>query len=296
MPCFYPLIAYLSADLTASGKRQVVFSPTASFTGLPMKLPCGQCVGCRLERSRQWAVRCLHENKCHDRSVFLTLTYDDDHLPDGGTLIKRDLQLFMKRLRKSRFEKVRFYACGEYGETTFRPHYHVLLFGTDFPDKRFYKDSPAGEPLYRSCELDSLWSCGVHSIGAVTFESAAYCARYVMKKITGPMADWHYSGREPEFVNMSRKPGIGAPWLARFGSEVYRHDSVIVRGIEARPPRFYDNKYELVDPDRMKLIVKDRRASGIGGRFDPENSLDRRRVRERVATAKVNLYRRDVDG
>lgn len=292
--CYAPLIAYRSAELTATGKRGIVFSPTLSHSGLMLKLPCGQCVGCRLERSRQWAVRCMHENKCHDTSVFLTLTYDDDHLPDGGSLVKRDLQLFMKRVRKARDSPVRFYGCGEYGDTTYRPHYHVLLFGTDFADKRYHTKSKSGEPLFTSNELSELWPVGVHSIGAVTFESAAYCARYVMKKITGDLAADHYEGREPEFVNMSRRPGIGAPWLEKYGSEVYTHDSVIVRGIEARPPRFYDNKYELVDAGRMELVRKARRSATCGGRFHPDNTPARRFVRETVANAKVNLYNRDV--
>lgn len=294
MPCYGPLTAYYAKEVNPTGKRSLVFSPTASHSGLPIKLPCGQCIGCRLERSRQWAVRCLHENRCHDTSVFLTLTYDDCHLPASGSLVKRDLQLFMKRVRKSRCETLRFFACGEYGDTTNRPHYHVLLFGTDFADKRFYKETPSGESIFSSDELSSLWPQGRNAIGAVSFESAAYVARYCLKKITGPSADWHYSGREPEFVNMSRRPGIGSSWLERFGSEVYTHDSVIIRGVEARPPRFYDNRYELVDPARMQLIVKSRRVTGK--LFDPENSSRRRRTREVVKTAQVGLYRRDVDG
>lgn len=291
MPCYGPLTAFYAKEVNPTGKRSLVFNPTLSHSGIPIKLPCGQCIGCRLERSRQWAVRCLHENKCHDSSAFLTLTYDDEHLPQGATLVKRDLQLFMKRIRKSRTNTLRFFACGEYGETTLRPHYHVLLFGTDFGDKRFYKEK-AGEKLYTSAELDDIWSMGRTAIGAVSFESAAYVARYVLKKVTGESADWHYSGRVPEFVNMSRRPGIGATWLSRYGSEVYTHDSVIVRGIEARPPRFYDNRYELVDPAKMQEIVKSRRVTGK--LFDPENSSRRRRTREVVKTAQVGLYRRDV--
>lgn len=293
MACYSPLIGYYSAERTKSGKRGIVFSPPLSFSGLPLKLPCGQCVGCRLEKSRQWAVRCLHENKMHETSCFVTLTYSDDYLPDGGTLVKRDLQLFMKRLRKSRHEKVRFYACGEYGETTFRPHYHLLLFGIDFPDKRLCKRDARGLEYFSSAELGEVWPYGRNVIGAVTFESAAYVARYVMKKVTGDAAEYHYGGREPEFVLMSRRPGIGATWLERNGAEVYKHDSVIVRGVEARPPRYYDKKYELVDAVGMQEIVKERRANSIGRHA--ENQLDRRRVRERVCHAKLGLYKRDVE-
>lgn len=283
------MIGYYSEELTKNGKRGIVFSPTASHSGLPLKLPCGQCVGCRLEKSRQWAVRCVHESKMHDENVFVTLTYDDDNLPAGRSLVKRDLQLFMKRLRKSRPEKVRFYACGEYGDVTERPHYHILLFGTDFPDKKKYKENPSGGYLYDSSELRELWPFGSNLLGDVTFDSAAYVARYCMKKITGDHAEWHYAGREPEFSLMSRRPGIGATWLEKYGSECYRRDSVVMNGVECKPPRFYDVKYKVVDSDAMSRVEKSRRRI----RSD-ENSLDRRRVREKVCYAKLNLKRKTL--
>jgi hypothetical protein len=100
-----------------------------------LELPCGQCIGCRLERSRQWAMRCLHESSLYDRNAFVTLTYDDEHLPPGGSLNYPDFQRFMKRLRKNSKSPIRFYMGGEYGESTLRPHFHVCLFGYDFPDK-----------------------------------------------------------------------------------------------------------------------------------------------------------------
>src|SRR3954449_8205389 len=119
MPCYCPQSAYR----TSSGG--VTFCRSGSLSGEKFSLPCGQCIGCRLERSRQWAMRCVHENKMHPRSSFVTLTYDDKNIPPAGSLSKRDFQLFMKRLRKSQSNPLRFFACGEYGETTHRPHYHV---------------------------------------------------------------------------------------------------------------------------------------------------------------------------
>lgn len=171
----------------------------------------------------------------------------------------------------------------------------MLLYGTDFPDQRYVKDAKDGTPLYSSYELSNLWPYGLNALGDVTFESAAYVARYVLKKVSGPLAEWHYSGREPEFVNMSRRPGIGAPWIARFGSEVYSHDSVIIRGIEARPPRFYDNKYEIADPIKFELVKRERMRNSKGWVKDPEQRFERRIVREAVAHSKANLYRRDVN-
>lgn len=149
-----------------------------------LSLPCGQCIGCRLEYSRQWAIRCMHESTLHDQSCFITLTYSDDNLPEHGTLILRDFQLFMKRLR---FEfsnvKIRFYHCGEYGEKFGRPHYHALLFGIDFEaDRTLYSQSKQGSKLYVSDTLNKLWNKGFATIGNITFESAAYVARYVVKK------------------------------------------------------------------------------------------------------------------
>ena len=158
MACYAPLIGYYSDEVTKNGKRGLTFSPRASFSGLPLKIACGQCIGCRLERSRQWAVRCVHENKMHDVSSFVTLTYDNDYLPSGGTLVKRDLQLFMKRLRRSRDEKIRFYACGEYGDATQRPHYHLLLFGCGFSDQRLRSRSRSGDmDYYDSEQLRAVW-------------------------------------------------------------------------------------------------------------------------------------------
>lgn len=291
MACYAPLIGYYAEELTKNGKRGLTFSPRASFSGLPVKIACGQCIGCRLEKSRQWAVRCVHESKCHTVNSFVTLTYDDDHLPEGGTLVKRDLQLFMKRLRKSfSDERIRFYACGEYGERTNRPHYHLLLFNCWFGDSRLREKSRAGMDYYSSSRLEEIWGGGQCMIGEVSFESAAYVARYVMKKITGPMAEWHYGGREPEFTLMSRRPGIGLPWLEKYGPEVYRNDSCISRGKEVRPPRYYDCKWREVDERRMDAVAKSRKAANIG--LLREQELDRRRVRERCAMARLGLTTR----
>lgn len=148
-----------------------------------MKIPCGKCPGCKLEQSRQWAVRCLHEKRLHTESCFVTLTYDDAHLPPGNTLVKADLQNFLKRLRHDTGPGLRFFACGEYGSKTLRPHYHLLLLNSDFADKKLIKSGSAYN-LYGSARLSKLWPFGHHALGDVTFESAAYVARYCMKKKT----------------------------------------------------------------------------------------------------------------
>lgn len=243
----------------------------------------------------------MHEKQLHNENVFVTLTYDNPSLPEGGTLVKRDLQLFMKRLRKERGAGVRFYACGEYGEQTFRPHYHAILFNCEFPDKKLVKKAPCGEDLFSSEELFDLWPFGNNVIGSVTFDSAAYVARYIMKKVTGAKAGSHYDvtdsdgvvhARIPEFTVMSRRPGIGSHWFDQYGRHAYLFDTVVINGKEVRPPRFYDTRYELLDPSAFDVLKAKRRAKALLHRSD--NTPDRRKVCEVVAAARVNLKRRAI--
>lgn len=291
VPCYSPLTAYYSATRGESGKRGITFQRSASFSGNPLQLPCGQCIGCRLERSRQWAVRCMHEYRmCFNAgfdSSFVTLTYDEKHLPDDGGLRKRDLQLFMKRLRKQTGEGVRFYACGEYGGQFGRPHYHVLLFNRGFDDKKLYSKAKRGEDLYDSASLRELWPMGRNVIGSVSFDSCAYVARYCVDKVTGDKADDWYQGRQPEFTCMSRRPGIGSSYYAKYGTEAYKHDSIVMNGREMRPPRFYDTRYELVDSVHLGELRKKRRRKALLQKAD--NLPDRRRVREVFELKKLAL-------
>ena len=131
MPCFCPLEGWRSKDRSSTGKRKIVFNPRDALRDMPVTVPCGQCIGCRLERSRQWAVRCIHEASLHEDNCFITLTYDDAHLPTDLSLNVSHFQKFMKRLRKRFGEGIRFFHCGEYGENFGRPHYHACLFTSD---------------------------------------------------------------------------------------------------------------------------------------------------------------------
>lgn len=290
MPCYGPLTGYFGKERhPVTGRRSLVFNKNDAFSGVPVVVPCGQCIGCKLERSRQWAMRCMHEKRMHADSAFLTMTYDEKHLPARGSLVKRDLQLFMKRLRLKRSSGLRFFACGEYGETTGRPHYHVLLFNTSFPDMRFWKQ--AGEnPLYASVELDGLWKNGNCLIGEVTFDSCAYVARYCTKVITGDRAEAHYRGREKEFTVMSRRPGIGFAYYQRYGSEAYKHDSVVVNGFEVGLPRYYDTKYELVDREGLDKLKIERRRRAKLRKADQTSA--RRKVIERFEYLKAETFKR----
>lgn len=193
----------------------------------------------------------------HEKNCFLTLTYDHEHVPKDGSLKLEDYQLFMKRLRKEYGPGIRFYHCGEYGEENGRPHYHSLLFNHDFPDRKYFKGS--GErSLYTSSSLSKLWPMGHSLIGNVTFESAAYVARYIMKKVKGDEKEAHYGLRKPEYTTMSRRPGIGARWFEVYKGDVYPRDCVVVRGTECRPPRYYDSLLAKEDPSTFELLKIER--------------------------------------
>lgn len=299
MPCIAPLRAYRPEKTESNplGEGRLVFDKRKSETGLGYQIPCGQCIMCRIQKTYQWSVRCMHENKLHNRSSFVTLTYDDKNLPPNNSLVKTDLQLFMKRLRKKYGSGIRFYACGEYGDTTFRPHYHLLLFNLDFDDKRFLTETARGDKLYHSPELATIWNKGHNWIGSVTYESCQYVARYILKKLTGSQIAL-YGNREPEFTVMSRRPGIGTGWFDRYYTEAYATDfhnnpsptgltqkkafitdSIIVNGKETPVPKFYDSKFKNLDNEIMEWLKIKRRRNALR-LHRSDMTPDRRRVRE----------------
>ncbi len=296
MACYSPLRAFRSRDLST---RALVFNKHDGYADLEVMLPCGQCVGCRLEKSRQWAMRCVHEASMHDENCFITLTYSNEFLPALGSLDKQAFALFMKRLRKHyEPQRIRFYSCGEYGDDSGRPHYHALLFGFDFSDKVFLRNR-GDHKCWRSPTLEKLWPYGLSEVGSVSFDSAAYVARYVMKKVTGDLANAHYErvdvvtgevGQlQREFATMSRRPGIGYAWINRFKGEVYRGDSVIIAGRHCKPGRFYD---DIMAKDEPELIARLKRKRGRD--IDvAEQEPARLATREVVATAELATFSRE---
>lgn len=248
-------------------------------------VPCGRCIGCRLEYARRWAIRCVHESKLWERNCFVTLTYDDRYIPDGGSLRPRDFVLFMKRLRFEYGAGIRFFQCGEYGEQLSRPHHHCLLFNHSFPDMRLLRRSNDIR-LFRSESLDRLWGHGYCSIGEVSFESAGYVARYSLKKVRGPHAAAHYGGRVPEYCTMSRKPGIGAGFVQKFASDMYPSGTVTLRGgVTMGTPRFYDVLHEKVDPEGMRRLRAQRREIL---KNDVDNEGHKLYIREEVAESRLS--------
>lgn len=240
MPCEHPLKAYRPAN-----GGPVSFKRPQGHTYTEIDLPCGQCILCRLEHARQWAVRITHEAQLWDQNSFVTLTYADEHLPTHNSLNYSDLQKFWKRLRK-RIGKLRFYAVGEYGDKENRPHYHACIFGHDFTNNRtIVRRGP--HPLWTNDDLQSSWGLGFTSAGALTFETAQYTAAYVTKKLNNKRKYVRVDEETGELKEltqprafMSLRPAIGREWLNQYGDLVYAHDHVVINGQVQKPPKYYD--------------------------------------------------------
>lgn len=321
MACYHPITGFRCPD----GKVRFKGAGVTVFHDQPVKISCGQCSGCRLERSRNWAVRCVHESQMHEENSFVTLTYSDDNLPADRGLDIRHVQQFLKRLRNEmvRCNKLnpkhpksfRYFHCGEYGNAPkpgakdqkgYRPHYHILFFGVDFSSDRKYKyKTKHGDLVYTSELLDHLWEKGNCEIGSLTVESAAYTARYIMKKHTGKKAWLTYGEhvdtdtgeidfyRQPPYTSMSRRPGLGASWLLKFHSDVYPNDAVILKGgKKVRPPAYYDRLLHDSDPDLHETLKKQRATNARPHRHN--NTPERLTVREKVADLQYKRYKRNL--
>lgn len=291
MVCYHPLTAWRHKTYVnpQTGKSPIVFQmpPLLNYNSYEiLTLPCGQCIGCRLERSRQWATRCLHEASLYEHNCFITLTFDNEHLSDDGSLLLKDYQDFMKRLRKKFGSGIRFFHCGEYGSLNQRPHHHAILFNHDFADKKLWSVRD-GIKLYVSDDLSRLWPFGFSTVGDVTFESAAYVSRYILKKITGDSAQDHYQGRKPEYTTMSRRPGIGREWFLKYKNDIYPYDKCVVRpGMIARPPRYYDKIYDDINPSLMS-VIKDKRKTNAK-KFEAEQH-DELRMSAKETVKKLSI-------
>lgn len=308
MACYHPLRAKLvPGQNTINGKpvyRILKYLDPHYHDSDCIKLPCGKCVGCRLEYSRQWANRCMLELQYHDSSYFVTLTYDDYHVPKSYysdpetgeaqvslTLCKRDWQLFMKRLRFAfPDDHIRFFMCGEYGPNTFRPHYHAIIFGLHLTDLVPWSKSEQGFQYYRSQSLERCWSVkseidtldgetcvtplasiGYALVGEVTWETCAYTARYIMKKLNGPEAEFYSNfNLQPPFVLMSRKPGIARQYYDEH-PDIYDYDFINIKtdkgGRKFRPPRYFDKLFDVDNPERLAEIKEIRKKQAEAAQF-----------------------------
>jgi hypothetical protein len=294
MACYKPIQGYRKIGGGLTFKRH------ESSMGEHMSVPCGNCIGCRAQRSKEWAIRCMHESSLHDHNCFITLTYNEDNLPMYGTLVKSHFQKFMKRLRKQfPNKKIRYYMCGEYGDDNGqlgRPHFHAILFGFDFPNKTLWEVKD-GKSYYRSQVLEKLWPFGYSNITDVNFKTAAYVARYVMKKINGEQAENHYLKCDkytgelhpvlPEYNAMSLKPGIAHDWYTQFKNDVFPHDFVVCNGQKQRTPRYYINQLKKEDEQTHEKIKKKRKQFALKNKEN--NTPERLQVRQTLA--EINSYR-----
>lgn len=297
MSCFHPLPAFRDRS---GGAPRIGYH--AGETGDKLELPCGRCIGCKMDKSRSWSIRVMHEAQLYDSNLFLTLDYAPEHLPSSLSLEYRDFQTFMKRLRKAmqgistapNGEKpVRFFCAGEYGAKFGRPHWHAILFNADFRDKVRYQNG-----TYRSVLADSLWGNGNVVIGDVTPRSAAYVAGYTLGKVYGHRAIDHYedvvdtetgevTARRPEFCTMSRRPGIGAWWYDKYGRDLLPHDFAVMQGRKYKVPRYYWNKFQSSGDQALVEEIQHARYLRSQAVDPAENSERRRSEREEVMSARV---------
>lgn len=302
MVCFHLRDAW-PAPPGAESKRPV-FSPFRSYNGAKaFSLPCNGCIGCRAERASELAGRAVLEARCFDRCSFLTLTYDDAHLPAGGGVSKREMQLFLKRLRLLVPEPVRYMLTGEYGDQRLRPHYHVLCFGEDFAgDRALFKRAAGGDLLYTSRTLDAAWGKGLAVIGDFNASTAGYVARYCHKKLTGEAAEREYlrylpDGQpywvEPVFGLWSRRPGIGATWCDRYWDSDAKSEFVIIEGRRVPMPRYITARRFRDEPE--ELLRRQMAARQWLQDHPDETHWERVLVREESAALKLARKVRELE-
>lgn len=219
-------------DRPRMGDPGVFFHPKTGKFRVEMSVPCGKCETCYSARATQWAIRCYCESLEHDKVSFLTLTYDDEHLPKDGKIHKEELQKFFKRLRK-KIPHVRYFACGEYGDLTRRPHYHAIIFGADFlgDATRFNADH------YTSETLTEVWGLGLATTTPATFSTICYTVGYVAKKIGDPDC----------FQLMSRRPGLGSAYIQKYEADLRASNSITIEGRDYPIPEYFFTQEDFDD-------------------------------------------------
>lgn len=258
-----------------------------------------------MNHAQQWSTRIIHEASLHEANSFLTLTYEDNKLPSDQGLSKREFQLFMKRLRRAlEPSTVRFFGCGEYGGETKRPHYHLIVFGEDFARDRYvWAKNKHGQLLYRSPFAEVIWDLGYVWIGAVTPESAGYVARYALKKAQSYHSEDYTridaeTGEvvsvEPEFLLMSRRPGIGSGWWDKFQSDAFPSDFVIIGGRKVPVPAYYRKKLAGSSDGLVPATLDiDRKRAAYAARHSRDNTTERRLVKDELAHLRARQLGRE---
>lgn len=335
MTCYHPIQAFVNGINEDTGKKRIVFEPK-TIRDVPLALPCGKCIGCRLEKTRQWAVRGMAElittkEKGYE-SCFLTLTYSDKYYPKNGCLkeAQPDIQKFIKRLRARHPEiahydedgklvsDIRFFYSGEYTPTSQRPHWHIIVYGYDFPDKEPIELSDSGKILYHSKELEfynagkpPLWNLGIHRIGDVEYDSIRYVAKYITKKLDGVQAHEINEGDflryyerfipdtseivtvSPEYCETPRRPGLGHDFLVKYWDEIYPSESIVFnKENPQRTTKYFDKLLEDINPDLLEKVINDRRNYVLN--TQEEHSKERMDTKEGITKRKHKRYLQEI--
>lgn len=303
MPCYYPQTVYRSKQGRdpKTGRWPIVFDKSQGYSDHQLQIRCGRCIGCRLDKSREWSIRCYHESLLYSHNWFLTLTYDNENLDKkcgiyddelgkivAYSLNKVEFTKFMKRFRKHYGKGIRFFHAGEYGDISGRPHHHVGVFNMNFKDLEVY-NVEGDVKLYTSEKLNKIWRNGYCVIGELTIKSAAYIARYIMKKMFGKDADEYYDGIEKEYSSCSRN--LGKEYYNKYGENFRRLDTITINGKKMPVPRAYDKWFEEMDKELFELVKHRRRKKAK----DREDGFERRAVKEHIKRRKITSLQRRVD-
>lgn len=327
MACYRPNTGYKVLN-KITGKIEVVFGRNKITNDMTLlsevELPCGKCQGCRLAKSAEWAMRCQLESGYYLDNYFLTLTYDDAHLPirdhvsldkstgevliesENAVLVPEHMTKFLKDLRRYyeyhyNHTGIRYFLAGEYGEKTLRPHYHMIVFNLPIFDLKLYKESFSGNNLYNSVILNHIWGKGYVAIGNVTYESCAYVARYTTKKIGINKDDYLAKGLEPEFVRMSRRPGIGYQYFKDNEEKIKKNDNIILKrgdnAVSFKPSRYFDTHF-LDEDEQYQVKMKRMRVAELSEKIEMSGTdLDRSeylKIKEQAKDREFKSVRRDI--
>lgn len=300
LACFHPIAGYQYAD----GGPIMFRPPKGNRPVVPAQVPCGKCVGCHIDRSKQWAIRCRHEAMMHEHNSFVTLTYRNEKLPDDYSVSVRVHQLFMKRLREAIAPvPIRFMMAAEYGTQYQRPHYHYIIFGYDFPDRKPWRRTGSGHLTYRSELLEKVWPDGHSEVGLFDQAAAGYVARYTLKKFSRDCSDRNYeivhpvTGElvrlQPEFGRMSRNPGLGTSWYRRYHMDCFPSDFLVYDGKKYPVPLFYRNKLKIDNPELAEELAYERYVRGLAN--IEHNTSERLAVREEALKLRLAKLSRDKE-
>jgi hypothetical protein len=302
MTCINPRLAYKMTNGQYTLRKIGDTAPIEKS----ILVPCGQCMECRINKQRQWATRMVHEAKMHKESCFITLTVDDDHRNETHSVEQRDMQLFMKKLRKHlEPRKIRVFYCAEYGTSTLREHYHAIIFGWMPEDRQNFQKNKQGDMLYTSETLSNIWAKGHVTIGEFNSTTADYCAKYVTKAYIGKDKENAYNWiddatgeiiqRKPPFQRQSNRPGLGIEFYKKFKDDMYNEDHAIVDGKTRPIPKAYDRYFKKEYPEKYAILKRNRNEALTKALNDDphKKTLSMRKAKKVILSQQLKLNKRD---